>query len=187
MQDDISRGPVPTKEYMRSQIRRCAELKYNLVSYYTEHIVKTKRHGDFAPVGGGISIEEWKDLSDYAAKYYIEIVGNFQSLGHFEKILSDPQYAPLGETKQMLSPIRPESFKLLSDIYAEMPPVFSSGFFNVNCDETWDLGRGESKKQVDSLGIGRVYANHINGFTVNWLNTINGFWCGAISFCQIRK
>ena len=187
MQDDISRGPVPTKEYMRSQIRRCAELKYNLVSYYTEHIVKTKRHGDFAPVGGGISIEEWKDLSDYAAKYYIEIVGNFQSLGHFEKILSDPQYAPLGETKQMLSPIRPESFKLLSDIYAEMAPVFSSGFFNVNCDETWDLGRGESKKQVDSLGIGRVYANHINGFTVNWLNTINGFWCGAISFCQIRK
>jgi hexosaminidase len=162
MQDDISRGPVPTREYMKSQVRRCAELKLNMLSYYTEHIVKTKSHGDFASAGGGISIDEWKELSDYAAKYYIEIVGNFQSLGHFKKILSYPQYAPLGETKQMLSPIRPESFQLLSDIYAEMAPVFSSNYFNVNCDETWDLGRGESKQQVDSLGIGRVYANHIN-------------------------
>ena len=161
VQDDISRGPVPTMAFMKSQVRRLSELKINMLSYYVEHIVKTKSHGDFAPAGAGISIEAWKALSDYARQYHMEVIGNFQSLGHFEKILSYPQYAPLGETKNMLSPIRPESFQLLADVYAEMAPAFSSQLFNVNCDETWDLGRGESKAEVEKLGAGRVYANHI--------------------------
>jgi hypothetical protein len=161
IQDDISRGPVPTMDFMKTQVRRLSELKINMLSYYIEHIVKTNSHGDFAPAGAGISIAEWKELSDYALDYHIKVIGNFQSLGHFEKIMAYPQYAPLGETKNMLSPIRPESFQLLADIYAEMAPAFSSEFFNVNCDETWDLGRGESKTAVGKLGIGRVYADHI--------------------------
>ncbi|UCE06377.1 MAG: hypothetical protein JSW07_22870, partial [bacterium] len=32
----------------------------------------------------------------------------------------------------------------------------------VNCDETWDLGRGASRRLVDSLGIAEVYAGHLN-------------------------
>jgi hexosaminidase len=162
MMDDISRGPVPTMDYMKYQIRRLAELKINMLSYYTEHVVATRSHGDFAPAGGALTIEEWKELSDYALRYHIELVGNFQSLGHFEKILAYPQYAPLGTTDRMLSPVNPESFKLLQDIYKEMVPVFSAPFFNANCDETWDLGRGDTKKAVDSLGVARVYSDHIN-------------------------
>jgi hypothetical protein len=162
VQDDISRGPVPTLEFMKSQVRRLAELKINNLSYYIEHIVQTKRHADFAPAHGAVPINEWKDLCDYAAKYHIKVVGNFQSLGHFEEILAYPQYAPLGETERMLSPIREESFKFLQDIYEEMVPVFSSPYFNANCDETWDLGRRESKNYTDSLGIGTIYSNFIN-------------------------
>ncbi len=162
MMDDISRGPVPTIEYMKYQIRRLSEMKVNMLSYYTEHVVATKSHADFAPAGGALTIDEWRELSDYAQQYYIELVGNFQSLGHFEKILSYPQYAPLGTTDRMLSPVKHESFQLLKDIYEEMVPVFSAPFFNANCDETWDLGRGDTKKAVDSLGIARVYADHIN-------------------------
>jgi len=162
MMDDISRGPVPTIDYMKYQIRRLSEMKVNMLSYYTEHVVATKSHGDFAPAGGALTINEWQELSDYAQQYHIELVGNFQSLGHFEKILSYPQYAPLGTTDRMLSPVKHESYQLLKDIYEEMVPVFSAPFFNANCDETWDLGRGDTKEAVDSLGIARVYADHIN-------------------------
>ena len=41
VQDDISRGPVPTMAFMKSQVRRLSELKINRLSYYIEHIVKT--------------------------------------------------------------------------------------------------------------------------------------------------
>ena len=36
--DDISRGPVPTLEYMKQQIRTIAEYKLNLFALYIEHI-----------------------------------------------------------------------------------------------------------------------------------------------------
>ncbi len=161
--DDISRGPVPSTEFLKYQIRRASELKLNLFTYYIEHVVKTKSYPEFAPADGAISIEEWKELSDYAANYYIQLIGSFQSLGHFEKILSHPKFQYLGATDRLLNPGTPESFQFLGNIYAEMAPAFSSPFFNVNCDETWDLGRGKTKELADSIGIARLYANHING------------------------
>ena len=158
---DISRGPVPTLEFMKQQIRRIAELKLNMLMYYTEHVVATERHGEFSPAGGGISIPEWRELSAYADRYHITLVGNFQSFGHFENILSHPRYAPLGERGKLLSPVFPESEQLLRDVYEEMVPAFSSPYFCVNSDETFDLGKGASKARVDSLGLGVVYAEQI--------------------------
>ncbi|MCF6358343.1 MAG: beta-N-acetylhexosaminidase [Draconibacterium sp.] len=163
--DDISRGPVPSFEYLKYQIRRASELKINLFTYYIEHVVKTKKHPEFAPANGAISIEEWKELSEYASKYYIQLIGSFQSLGHFEKILSHPKFSYLGATKNMLNPDTAESLAFLNDIYSEMAPAFSSHFFNVNCDETWDLGRGKTKALADSIGIVKLYSNHINGIS----------------------
>ena len=52
VQDDISRGPIPTLDFMKSQVRRLSELKINGLSYYIEHVVKTKSHGDFSPASG---------------------------------------------------------------------------------------------------------------------------------------
>ncbi len=159
--DDISRGPVPTMEFIKQQISRLAELKMNTLQYYTENVVLTKSHPEFAPPGGAISIEEWKELSDYARKYHVMLIGNFQSFGHFEKILAIPEYSHLGERGKVLSPAFPESIRLLKDIYSEMVPAFNSPFFNVNADETFDLGKGASKPMVDSLGYAVVYTSQI--------------------------
>lgn len=161
MMDDISRGPVPTKEYMYQQIERMAEMKVNMLTYYTQDVVKTKSHPAFAPPGGALDIKEWSELADYAKKYHIDLVGNFQSFGHFDQILKHPEYEHLGESGMLLSPAFEESYELLEDIYTEMIPAFHSDYFHINSDETFDLGSGASKAMVDSLGESVVYANHI--------------------------
>ena len=38
VQDDISRGPIPTEEYMKQQIRTLAAYKVNLFALYMEHV-----------------------------------------------------------------------------------------------------------------------------------------------------
>ncbi|MBX3007140.1 MAG: family 20 glycosylhydrolase [Melioribacteraceae bacterium] len=159
--DDISRGPIPTLEFMKYQIRRLAELKINAFTHYVEHVVKTKKHPTIAPDDGSLTIEEWREISDYAKKYFITVVGSFQSFGHFQSILSNPEYAHLGESGTLISPVKPESYKFLKDIYDEMIPAFDASFFNVNCDETFDLGKAESKRLVDSIGYSGVYLQHI--------------------------
>ncbi len=159
--DDISRGPVPTMDFLKYQVRRYAEMKINMMMQYVENTVKTKNHPEFAPEDGSLTIEEWKELSDYARQYNVTVVGGFQSFGHFNNILKIPEYSHLGENGTLLSPMFVESYKFLDDIYSEMIPAFQAPFFNVNCDETFDLGKGASKKLVDSLGYAEVYYRHI--------------------------
>ena len=159
--DDISRGPVPTLDYMKHQIRRLSELKFNHLSYYSEHIIKTASHPEFAPPDGAISIQEWREVSEYAQQHHIQLIGNFQSFGHFSKILSHPKFRPLGEADRMLSPVLPESREFLEAILDEVVPAFNAPYFNINSDETYDLGRDYSKQSVEEVGKGTTYAKHI--------------------------
>ena len=89
------------------------------------------------------------------------VIGGFQSFGHFNNILNTPEYAHLGESGSLISPMLEESYKFLEDIYSEMIPVFHSPYFNINCDETFDLGKEKSKALVDSLGYAEVFYRHI--------------------------
>jgi len=159
--DDISRGPIPTNDYLKLQIRRYAAMKINHMSFYIEHVVETEKYPDMAPSEGGISVEEFRELSEYAADYQVKLVGNFQSLGHFEKILSLPQFRHLGATERMLDPLNPEALEFLSDIYTEMAPAFSSEWFTPDLDEAWDLSRGGLKGAAEQLGPARIYADHV--------------------------
>lgn len=170
LMDDISRGPIPTMEFMKYQIRRIAEMKMNMFHHYVEHVVKTKKHGEFAPPDGSITIEEWKELSDYAKKYFVTLVGGFQSFGHFANILNNPKYSHLGESGSLISPVLPESIEFLKDIYEEMIPAFDAPWFAINCDETFDLGRGYSKEMVEEHGYAYVYKMHI----MNLYNIVKG-------------
>jgi hexosaminidase len=162
--DDISRGPIPTLPYFKKCIRRLSELKYNSLVYYTENVIRTKKHGAFAPAGA-LSINEVKELSNYAQKYHIELMGCFQSFGHFEKILEYPQYEHLGEMGSMLTPTKKESYDLLTEIYSEIVPAFNSKYFWVLGDELWALGKGYSENMVNEKGFAQVFANHMN-----WIN-----------------
>lgn len=158
--DDISRGPIPGSDFLQQQIRRYAEMKINHMSFYIEHVLETEKYPDMAPAEGGISIEEFGELSRYAAAYQIQLVGNFQSLGHFTNILSLPQFRHLGATERMLDPLNPASIEFLGDIYREMAPAFSSPWFTPNLDEAWDLSRGGLTGAAGNPGPARIYADH---------------------------
>lgn len=161
MFDDISRGPISKVAYIRQQIERMAALKVNGLSFYIEHVIQTKTYPDFAPVDGKLTIADIKELDAYASKYHMQLVGSFQSFGHFSNILSLPQYQSMGETSTMISPLDPKAKHFLESVITEMCGAFSSPYFNVNCDETFDLGKGKSKKYTDSVGVAKFYADHL--------------------------
>lgn len=159
--DDISRGPIPTVHYFKKQIERMAELKINFLSFYIEHVVQPFSHPDFAPANGKLTIPQIKELCAYAKKHHVQLIGSFQSFGHFEKILALPQYSSMGETSSLISPLDPNARKFLADVIGELCDAFTAPYFNVNCDETFDLGKGRSKAYVDSVGPAKFYADHL--------------------------
>lgn len=159
--DDISRGPISTVTHIKQQIERMAELKINYLSFYIEHVVQPLSHPDFAPANGKLTIAQIRELSAYAATYHMQLIGSFQSFGHFEKILSLPQYRSMGETNSLISPLDPRAKQFLTDVIGELCDAFSAPWFNVNCDETFSMDKGRSKAYVDSVGIARFYADHL--------------------------
>ena len=79
-----------------------------------------------------------------------------------------------------LAPNHPGTLPFLRKLYDELLPNFSSrrreeaevrgsrippphvgGYFNIGGDETWDLGRGQSKRLCDKVGKGQVYLDFV--------------------------
>ena len=52
---------------------------------------------------------------------------------------------------------KPNSLGFIESLYDELLPNFTSGLLNVGCDETFDLGLGRSKAEVEARGRERVY------------------------------
>ncbi|MBI2299130.1 MAG: beta-N-acetylhexosaminidase [Armatimonadetes bacterium] len=138
--DDISRGPFPTLDEIKRIIVSAAELKLNCVSWYIEHVFVIPSQPVICPAGIGLSKEKMAELIPFAQRYHVELIGNFQSFGHFWNILKHDEYKDLRETGGILTPAREESYKLLADIFDAMAPSFSSPIFNICCDETYGLG-----------------------------------------------
>ena len=53
--DDISRGPVPTVDYIKRQLRTFAAFKLNMHSFYMEHTFASSEHPLIGPAGGSLT------------------------------------------------------------------------------------------------------------------------------------
>ena len=160
-QDDMTRGPSSRLETLRREVALGAALKMNLFTYYMEYQYAFRKHPDIGPKDGSLTPEDLAALVAAAKPLYVDILGNQQSFGHFERILAHPEYAPLGEVGYLLSPVNEGSYRLLDDLYSEVMPLLPFPFFNICCDETGGLGEGASKDLARQIGVGGVYVRHI--------------------------
>jgi hexosaminidase len=162
--DDISRGPVPTVDYIKRQIRTEAFFKLNMHSFYMEHTFASESHPLIGPAGGSLTPDEIRELVAYARRYHVELVPEQQTFGHLHKALRLEKYAELGETPygDVLSPQQPGTYKLIADWYKELNDLFPGQFFHIGEDETFELGEGQSKEEAKAKGVGAVYFEHLN-------------------------
>lgn len=162
--DDISRGPVPTVDYIKRQLRTFAAYKLNLHSFYMEHAFASATHPLIGPEGGSLTPAEIRELVQYAKSYHIELVPEQQTFGHLHKALKLEKYNSLAETPygDVLSPQQEGSYKLIADWYRELNDLFPSQFFHIGADETFELGQGQSREAARTRGVGAVYFEHLN-------------------------
>ena len=162
--DDISRGPVPTLDYIKRQIRTEAFFKLNMHSFYMEQTFASKSHPLIGPPGGSLTPDEIRELVVYARRFHVELVPEQQTFGHLHKALKLEKYAELAETPygDVLSPQQEGSYKLVADWYRELNELFPGQFFHIGADETFELGEGQSREAARTRGVGAIYFEHLN-------------------------
>jgi hexosaminidase len=163
LSDDVSRGPVPTVEYFKRQIRNLAMFKMNMHSLYMEHVFGSTSHPLVAPEGGALTPAEIREMVAYARRYHVELVPQQQTFGHLHKALRLERYNELAEVPygDVLSPQAEGTYELIADWYEELAELFPGRFFHIGADETVELGRGRSAEAVKAKGLGTVYFDHL--------------------------
>lgn len=160
---DVSRDKVPTTATLYRLVDELASWKINRLQLYMEHTFAYRAHPEVWAAASPFTGDEIEALDAYCRARFIELVPNQNSFGHMERWLRLPRYAPLAEVvpaqgdTMSLCPVDPGSIDLLSGLYDDLLPHFTSRSFNVGCDETTDLGKGRSKDAVERDGAGRVY------------------------------
>jgi len=162
--DDISRGPVPTVDYIKRQLRTFGAFKLNMHSFYMEHTFASDAHPLIGPAGGSLTPAEIRELVTYAKRYHIELVPEQQTFGHLHKALKLEKYNDLAEVPygDVLSPQQEGSYKLVADWYRELDQLFPGKFFHIGADETFELGEGQSREVAKTRGVGSIYFAHLD-------------------------
>lgn len=163
IQDDLSRGPVPTLDFQKQQIRTFASYKLNVYSPYFEHTLAYRSNPLIAPPGGAMTRAQVKELVAYAKRYHITVIPEQEAFGHLHHVLTYEKYAELGETPHghVLAPGQPGSLALITQMFMEIDSLFPGPFVHIGADETFELGRGQTADSVDALGLGAVYVNFV--------------------------
>ena len=173
---DISRDKIPTMETLYDAVDMLAMLRYNHLQLYVEGFsfaypsfrdlwVKSE-----TPVTG----DEMQLLEQYAAERMIELVPNQNMMGHMAAGLETDRFAHLAECpdgfmlmgliehNSTLDLSNPESLELVKQMTDDMLPNFSSGLFNANLDEPFELGQCNTRELVaERGGAGFLYLDFL--------------------------
>ncbi len=161
--DDLSRGPFPTLKFQEHQIKVFASFKINIYSPYFEHTLLYPDQPLPAPPGSMLTPEEARELVEYAQQYHVTIVPEQEAFGHLHHVLVYDRYQDVAETPHgfVLAPGQPGTIPLIKDWFTQVEKEFPGPFLHIGGDETFDLGVGRTRAQVEKEGYGPVYVSFL--------------------------
>jgi len=164
LSDDLSRGPFPTIDFIKKQIRLLASMKVNIYSPYMENTQEYPDNAIVAPWGRHISPSQARELVAYAKPYHITIIPEQEAFGHLDKMLQYEQYSVLAETPHgaVLAPGQPGSIALIQDMFAQLAAEYPGPFLHLGADETNGLGAGQTKAEVQATSLNAAYLKFMN-------------------------
>ena len=168
---DVTRGRIPTVETLKKLIDDMAYYKLNSLQLYVEHVFPFKETEKLIEKTGCLTAEELKELESYCEENFITFIPSLSTFGHMFEILNQPQYQHLAVldtykaspnfwldrmAHHTINPLKEESIGVVRSLIEQYLPLFQNNFFNICCDETFDLDR-----YLECEDPGKVYAEFV--------------------------
>lgn len=176
---DVSRDRVPTLTELSDIATSLASMRINHLQLYTEHTFAYAGHEEVWRDWSPLTPRIVQDLQAHCEHLGIELSANQNCFGHLAKWLHHPRYSHLAESTGdwvfqnetesfprsgpfSLCPTDPKSIDFIKDLLGQLLPCFNSPRVNIGCDETFDVGWGRSKSEVQKRGRADVYFDFVN-------------------------
>jgi hypothetical protein len=176
---DVSRDKVPTMARMEHDIAHFGRLRYNRIILYLEHTFAHPGHAEVWQHASPFTAAEIAHLTAVAAQHHIELIPQQNALGHMERWLQHPRYAPLAalpggyhaphgayEPAACLDPRNPAAFALISELLTNVAQAFAAEMMHIGLDEPIDLNPAVWDAIFD-----------VPGAPVPWAHIDNGAFC----------
>jgi len=173
---DVTRGRIPTLAQLKKLADTCSFYKLNQLQLNVEHSYLFQNESEVWRGSTPLTAEEIMELDAYCRRLHIDLVPTLASFGHLYELLRSRTYSHLCEldvdVKEPFSMIarmghhtvdvtNEESLRLVKSRIREYMSLFSSRYFNICADETFDLGKGKSKETVERDGVKAVYIDFL--------------------------
>ncbi len=170
---DVSRGRIPTLATLKRLVDQLAALKINSLQLYVEHTHRFACYAGIQEELGFYTDEEIRELDAYCRDHCVELVPSLSCFGHLYMLLASEQHRHLCEladyhpTRHVwherlmhhtIDPSHPDSIRLITDMIDAYAPLFTSKYFNICCDETFDLCKGKNAGQ----SVAACYTGFVN-------------------------
>ena len=140
---DASRCGVPRISSVKRLLDYVAIMGYNMMMLYTEDVVKLDGRPYFGYMRGVYTVEDIREIDDYAYEYGIEIIPCLECYAHMEKYLMWPEAGSIKDTDSVLLAREEKTFEFVEQLIATVTSALRSKRIHIGMDEAWDMGRGE--------------------------------------------
>ena len=169
---DVTRGKIASVETIKKLIDDMAYYKLNSLQLYVEHVFEFEETKDLWQSTGCLTGAELRELDEYCHLNFIDFIPSLSTFGHLHDLLEQPKYKHLQVLKDFqeipnfwssrmrhhtIDPLNPESFRVIKSLIDQYAPHFTSQYFNICCDETFDLTRYAD----EGYDVGRLYVDFV--------------------------
>ncbi|MDR3013147.1 MAG: beta-N-acetylhexosaminidase [Chitinispirillales bacterium] len=174
---DVTRGRTPTVDTLKQLVDTLAFYKINHMQLYVEHSFAFSKMSELWEGKTPLTAEDIREIDRYCVDRHVDLVPSLSTFGHLYELLRLPRFEHLNEldikasatvrclwdrmAHYTLDVNNPESFEIVKGMIEEYLPLFSSQYFNICCDETFDLGKGKNAARAEREGVGRLYVDFV--------------------------
>lgn len=173
---DVTRGRVPTMQWLKEWADRLCLYKYNQLQLYIEHTFMFDGMSETWRGTSPLTPTHIMEFDEYCAARGIELVPSMSTFGHHYMALRTKELRGLSEFPQdadrrysfvermehhTLNVTDDEAFAFSTRLIEQYLELFRTKKFNICADETFDLGKGASKALADEIGVGTMYAQYV--------------------------
>lgn len=162
---DMSRGGVMTVAAVKKYLEHTAALGMNMLMLYTEDTYELPGYPFFGYQRGRYSLEELRQIDDYAWELGIEVIPCIQTFGHMEQYLRYPFNADIKDNDTVLLAGEEKTYDLIRACIATMRKTFRSDRIHIGCDETRGLGTGQYLNKNGYRDRFTVFNEHLHKVT----------------------
>lgn len=170
---DATRGRVPTLAWLKQWADKICLYKYNQLQLYIEHTFAFDGMSETWRGSSPLTPADILEFDQYCANLGIELVPSVSTFGHQYVAMRTQELRELGEFPEdadrpfsfiermrhhTLNVADDRSFAFSTQLVDSYLQLFRTKRFNICADETFDLGKGQSKQEAQRVGVATLYA-----------------------------